>query len=697
MDAAHANKNNEWRPAPDTGASAPLPDFLGPLIEHLAEKVHDKWAERRIAEGWTFGPRRDDERKTTPNLVSYAQLTEVEKAYDRATAMATIRNLYAAGYRVVQAESESGSEDSGASLVESFLADPKARRFEEADLLWRGKPPEFWRRHPALLERLARMASDAGWPLLTYDIVSRSLAVSGPDAAKLPEAAEARLRYLSVLSLMEVGALERAAEELAKIGDDRWIEGDLQGLRGRLSKMRGLRAKNADEARGHFREARDIYAAAYRTARENFLRDGGGTAGGAAYYLGINAATMNAWAGDNAAAVELADEVLDICDAQDKGRTGKQGKDAWLEATRGEAHLLRKSLPEAAAAYRAAAGALHKQWRALLSMRRQALETASRTGVAREEVESWFKMPQICVRGFRGAPDNEPASGSIVFFYLREASQLAAAAAMAPGSAEFHLGIEQPHAVFRAGLDASQTTLLDKLEASCTRIIGRKDQFVMGEQTTPALARLLFRGAVLLRSQELDLAPVGLPSLEECLGGAGTTYRALLCADAKGYSRLDNEMLKTFVRDFLGCVGNVIERYRERTVTVKTAGDGLFAVFKDLGDAVRFSLELRDAIAKADWSALGLPADLGLRISLDAGPMLEFTDPVTGHTDVAGRLVNRAARIEPITPVNHVYASRTLASLALALGVPGVRFEYAGETPLPKGFGAFQLYHLTAA
>ena len=135
MDAAHANKNDEWRPAPDGSSSAPLPDFLGPLIEHLAEKVHDKWAERRIAEGWTFGPRRDDEQKTTPNLVSYADLTEVEKAYDRATAMATLGNLYAAGYRVVQTEGEAGSEDGAAALVESFLADPKARRFEEADLL----------------------------------------------------------------------------------------------------------------------------------------------------------------------------------------------------------------------------------------------------------------------------------------------------------------------------------------------------------------------------------------------------------------------------------------------------------------------------------------------------------------------------------------------------------------------------------
>lgn len=697
MESPRQSSAGAWRPAPEPSDQQPLPDFLAPLIEHLAEKVHDKWADRRIAEGWTYGPRRDDERKQTPNLVPYDKLTEVEKAYDRATAAATVRSLYAAGFHLVPDKGEEKTESGETTPVENFLADPGARRLEEADLLWRSKPPEFWRRHSALLVRVARTASDAGWPLLAYDMVSRTLALTGPDAPGLPEADEAQLRYLSVLSLMEVGALERAADELAKIESDRLVEGDLQGLRGRLAKMRGLRAKSTAEASGYFREAQQIYASAYRAAMEAYHRDRSESAGSAAYYLGINAATLAAWAGDDATAQKLAGEVLQTCDEMAAANPKTSAGNPWLQATRGEAYLLRRSAQDAGAAYRAAAGALRKQWRPLLSMRRQALETAKRMGVAREEVERWFDMPQICVRGFSGSPEAEPPRGSIVFFFLRDPRQLPDALALAPACAEFHLCLEQPHAAFRASLDQKQLAMLDRLEASCTRIIGRKDQFVMGEQTTPALARLLFRGAILLRAQELDLPAAGLPSLEDCLRDSGASYRALLCADAKGYSRLDNTMLKTFVRDFLGCVAKVSERYRDRTVTVKTAGDGLFAVFRDLGDAVRFSLELRDAVAKTDWARLGLPADLGLRISLDAGPMLEFTDPVTGRTDVAGRLVNRAARIEPITPVNHVYASRTLASLALALGVPGVRFEYAGETPLPKGFGAFQLYHLTAA
>lgn len=697
MDPARAKQTNEWHPAADEVGARTLPPFLDPLIEHLAEKVHDRWAERRISEGWTYGPRRDDERKTTPNLVPYAQLTEVEKAYDRATATATIRSLYAAGFQVVPHGGGAKTEGDETVLVETFLADPQARRFEEADMLWRSKPADFWQRNPSLLVRLARCASDAGWPLLTYDMASRTLAATGSGETRLPEAEEAKLRHLAVLSLMEVGALERAADELSKIRDDRWIGGDLQGLRGRLAKMRGLRAKTTEAARGYFREAQGIYAAAYDTARQKFEVDRSSAAGTTAYYLGINTATMGAWAGESEEATKLAGEVLRICEAVQKEGGLGASETAWLEATRGEAHLLRGATREAGSAYRAAARALHKQWRPLQSMRRQALQTAQRTGVPREEVESWFDMPEIRVRGFPGSPSGSPAPGSIVFFYLRDSRQLDEAVALVPSCAEFHLCFEQPHDRFRAALDARQSALLEKLEASCTRIIGSKDQFVMGEQTTPELARLLFRGAVLLRSQELDLAPSDLPSLVQCLGGDGAAFRALLCADAKGFSRLDHAMLQVFVRDFLGCLAGVVEPFRKRMLTVKTAGDGLFAVFRDLADAVRFSLALRDAVARTDWAARGLPADLGLRISLDAGPMLEFTDPVTGRTDVAGRLVNRAARIEPITPVNHVYASRTLAALALALEVPGVRFEYAGETPLPKGFGAFQLYHLTAA
>ena len=77
-----------------------LDPSLTRLVEHLAEHVHDLWAEARLADGWTYGLRRDDDKKTHPGLVPYAELTEAEKAYDRATALGTLRAILALGYRI---------------------------------------------------------------------------------------------------------------------------------------------------------------------------------------------------------------------------------------------------------------------------------------------------------------------------------------------------------------------------------------------------------------------------------------------------------------------------------------------------------------------------------------------------------------------------------------------------------------------
>lgn len=83
----------------DTG-DVVLPESLMPLIEALAENVHDTWAKGRIDEGWTYGPVRDDARKQHPCLVPYSDLPESEKAYDRATAISTLKFICKMGYRI---------------------------------------------------------------------------------------------------------------------------------------------------------------------------------------------------------------------------------------------------------------------------------------------------------------------------------------------------------------------------------------------------------------------------------------------------------------------------------------------------------------------------------------------------------------------------------------------------------------------
>lgn len=90
-----------YQPAPLDTEHADLPDRLTPLLEQLAQHVHDTWAQRRIDDGWTYGEERDDTKKTHPCLVPYDDLPEAEKAYDRQTAVETLKAIQVLGYDIV--------------------------------------------------------------------------------------------------------------------------------------------------------------------------------------------------------------------------------------------------------------------------------------------------------------------------------------------------------------------------------------------------------------------------------------------------------------------------------------------------------------------------------------------------------------------------------------------------------------------
>jgi hypothetical protein len=84
----------------DTAQVELSPDILQ-LTELLARNSHDVWGRKRLAEGWRYGPRRDDIRKEHPCLVPYEELPESEKEYDRSTALQTLKVIIALGYRIV--------------------------------------------------------------------------------------------------------------------------------------------------------------------------------------------------------------------------------------------------------------------------------------------------------------------------------------------------------------------------------------------------------------------------------------------------------------------------------------------------------------------------------------------------------------------------------------------------------------------
>jgi hypothetical protein len=87
-------------PTPLDTATITLPAELEALTERLAENAHDLWAAQRLAQGWTYGPQRDDARKLHPCLVPYAALPDSEKEFDRITALGTIKAILSLGYRI---------------------------------------------------------------------------------------------------------------------------------------------------------------------------------------------------------------------------------------------------------------------------------------------------------------------------------------------------------------------------------------------------------------------------------------------------------------------------------------------------------------------------------------------------------------------------------------------------------------------
>ena len=85
-------------PAPIDTSAIDLAEPLASLLEQIARNTHEVWAVQRIADGWRYGPRRDDERKEHPGLVPYEELSESEKDYDRVVAQQVIKTILALGF-----------------------------------------------------------------------------------------------------------------------------------------------------------------------------------------------------------------------------------------------------------------------------------------------------------------------------------------------------------------------------------------------------------------------------------------------------------------------------------------------------------------------------------------------------------------------------------------------------------------------
>lgn len=97
------NTTNTYTPQPADLTQVELPEELLALAEAMAKNVHEVWAATRIAQGWSYGPERDDKNRHHPCLVPYEELPEEEKTYDRNTSIETLKFILTHGFRIEKA------------------------------------------------------------------------------------------------------------------------------------------------------------------------------------------------------------------------------------------------------------------------------------------------------------------------------------------------------------------------------------------------------------------------------------------------------------------------------------------------------------------------------------------------------------------------------------------------------------------
>ncbi|RHY30105.1 hypothetical protein DYB32_004605 [Aphanomyces invadans] len=126
LDARELN-GYKYTPAPTDTSTIRLPNSIARLSEFLAHNAHEVWSQGRIAQGWRYGPQRDNELKLHPDLVAYDQLSEGAKAYDRDTSIEALKVIQALGY-VMHPNHHSSSGSGGGGLPSSSSMEQSTRR-----------------------------------------------------------------------------------------------------------------------------------------------------------------------------------------------------------------------------------------------------------------------------------------------------------------------------------------------------------------------------------------------------------------------------------------------------------------------------------------------------------------------------------------------------------------------------------------
>ena len=177
-----------------------------------------------------------------------------------------------------------------------------------------------------------------------------------------------------------------------------------------------------------------------------------------------------------------------------------------------------------------------------------------------------------------------------------------------------------------------------------------------------------------------------------------TVIRTMLFADFKGFSRFNDQQIQVFCEEILPLVKQQLASLYAHIDELNTWGDGLFVVLDTPSNGAEAALRLCELMAQPNmqvlWRGAAMDGHPAIRVSLHSAPVQRMQNPLTQQLTHWGSNINIAARIEPVTPVNQVYASVATSALLAYEGVEDYRADFVGVVPLAKAFGAQEIFRI---
>ncbi len=515
--------------------------------------------------------------------------------------------------------------------------------------IWRARNVEQWLRSPGKYRSFAEKILAQGEPLLAYDVVNDAL-------AKWPQ--DTRLRQLQGLALARSGATERANAALEKLRQAGQADEETLGMLARTYKDLASQTGSKAERKRFLHRAAEIYLQAYESS------------GG--YWSGINAATMNLLTGRTKRASELAKRVQKQCH---KSLSAGCSDEYWLLAVLGEAALILRDWTEAEKWYRRAAKRGAGRFGDLQSSRRNAHLILRYLKADPSNIDAYLSVPSVIVFSghmidevHRVAPrfpaSLEPAVARALRDKIDKLGPCFGFASAACGSDILFL-----EAMLDAGAEIHIVLPYNKEEFTRDSV-----DFLPKSNWRSRFERLLQRAAqcVTASTQKLKVGNVSYDFCNELLLGLARTYSV----------RLETALIPLAVWDGFsgdgpGGTASAVKKWR--AIGYKPEIVNLATISPTLNrrtQARKTNRANKTAFSKTEESR-------GFTSRIVA---ILFADAVS-H-------VNRAARIEPITPPGQVYASEAFAALSAVRCPDSFVCEYVGQTPLAKGYGTFPAYHV---